>query len=73
MLLLEDGQEEITVPISKLPPGSQEGSWLLVVLQGNELISAELDPQKTEEVKERIAKKRALLLKRTARRRREQD
>ncbi len=68
VLLLEEDQTPIYVPVEELPPGSHEGAWLLVVMENGELLGAELDPVKTKEVKERISKKRALLLERMARR-----
>ncbi|HBG09270.1 MAG: DUF3006 domain-containing protein [Limnochordia bacterium] len=66
VLLLEGGQQ-ITVPMEELPPGSREGIWLLVRLVDGNLVEAELDLEKTAEVKERIRKKRAHLLARMQR------
>ncbi|HHW72444.1 MAG TPA: DUF3006 domain-containing protein [Firmicutes bacterium] len=68
VLLLEEGREQITVPVDKLPEGSAEGHWLLVRFAGGELIEAELDSAKTEEMRERIRRKRALLLERMKKR-----
>jgi hypothetical protein len=55
------------VPMEELPPGSREGIWLLVRLVDGNLVEAELDLEKTAEVKERIRKKRAHLLARMQR------
>ncbi|NMB00818.1 MAG: DUF3006 domain-containing protein [Firmicutes bacterium] len=73
VLLLEEGQGQITVPVEKLPVGSGEGIWLLLTIQDGVLIDVELDLEKTEQVKGRIASKRALLLARMARRKQSQD
>lgn len=68
ILLLGEGGEQLQVAVDKLPAGSSEGTWLVVLVQDGELIWAELDPDKTREVEERIKSKRALLLERMARR-----
>ncbi|HAI51849.1 MAG: DUF3006 domain-containing protein [Limnochordia bacterium] len=68
VLLFEEDEGQLTVPAVKLPPGSREGVWLLVHLEAGELVAAELDLAKTEEVKERIKQKRARLLQRMRRR-----
>lgn len=69
VLLFDEGEEQLQVSVDKLPEGSKEGTWLVVLVQDGELIWAELDPEKTREVQERIKSKRALLLERRARRR----
>jgi hypothetical protein len=69
-LLLEEEKIQLLVPLILLPNGSVEGQWLLVQMEDGEFIAAKLDPEKTEEVKERISKKRTLLLERMALRRR---
>lgn len=64
VLLMEEGEGQLIVPIDQLPPGSKEGDWLLIVIEGEVLVHAELNPLKTEETKSRITAKRALLLER---------
>ncbi|HHT41817.1 MAG TPA: DUF3006 domain-containing protein [Firmicutes bacterium] len=68
VLLLEEGQKQFTIPVGRLPPGSREGVWLLVRMAEGEFVDAELDLARTEEVRERIKRKRALLLERMKRR-----
>jgi len=67
VLLLEE-EGKLYVPFDLLPAGSKEGQWLLVDLEDGRFQSAVLDLAKTEGIKERISKKRALLLERMARR-----
>lgn len=70
VLLLEDTQ--LYVAVGQLPPGSAEGQWLLVYVENGEFVGAKLDLEKTQQVKERISAKRALLLERMALRRRDE-
>lgn len=70
VLLLEEEQAQLEVPVDRLPPGSAEGLWLLVLVEDGELIEARVDPEKTRRIKERIRQKRALLLERMTRGRR---
>ncbi|MDI9423006.1 MAG: DUF3006 family protein [Bacillota bacterium] len=71
VLLVEGEQQtQLQVPLSSLPVGSGEGVWLLVRVEGGELMEAHLDLEQTEQVQERIRQKRALLLERMARGRR---
>lgn len=64
VLLLGDEQAEYLCPVEKLPPGSGEGSWLIVRIKGEELLGAVLDPEKTREMKKTIRAKLALLRRR---------
>ena len=70
MLHFEGEGHGLHVPVVLLPPGSAEGQWLLVYMEDGEFIAAEPDLEKTQQVKERIGAKRALLLERMALRRR---
>jgi hypothetical protein len=72
VLHFEGDQTQLHVPIHQLPEGSTEGQWLLVCLENGDFVYAEFDASKTQEAKERISKKRALLLERMARRGRHQ-
>lgn len=71
-VLLFEEDTQLHVPVDQLPPGSAEGQWLLVYLEDGEFVGAEFDPEKTQQVKERISAKRALLLERMALRRRDE-
>ena len=51
LILVESLQKEFHVPTSSLPTGSNEGSWLLADIQGNEVISLQLDEKKTSDMK----------------------
>jgi hypothetical protein len=72
VLLFEDRERELHVPVVLLPPGSGEGQWLRVRLEGGDYVDADMDHEKTQDVKARISKKRKLLLERMARRNRDQ-
>lgn len=67
VLLVGNEQKQLLAPIEDLPEGSKEGLWLLIELENNKLITAELDKEQTENMKKRISAKRELLLKRKPR------
>jgi hypothetical protein len=73
VLLLEEEQAELHVPLEYLPLGSVDGQWLLLEMEGGVFVGATLDEAKMQEVRERISKKRALLLERMARGRRDRS
>ncbi len=73
VLLLEDQEGELLVPIEDIPPGSVDGQWLLLEMEDGLVVGVTFDEQKTQEVKERVGKKRALLLERMARGRRDRS
>ena len=68
VLLLEEEKIQLNIPLVLLPAGSREGQWLFVQMEDGEFRSAKLDPGKTQNVKERISNKCALLLERMAKR-----
>lgn len=70
VLLLEEENTQLLVPLERLPVRSKEGTWLQVLLKEDQFIEGELDLAKTEEIRQRIHSKRALLLERMARGRR---
>lgn len=72
VVLLEDGGK-LYVPVDLLPRGAEEGQWLIVVLADGKFKSAVLDLEKTEMIRERIGRKRALLLERMRRRQDSED
>lgn len=67
VLLVGNEQKQLLAPLEDLPEGSKEGLWLLIELENNKLITAELDKEQTENMKKRISAKRELLLKRKPR------
>ena len=59
-VLLVD-EKPVNVSRSVLPEGVKEGDWLDVVFEGEHLMSAKVDADETEKMKERIAEKLARL------------
>ncbi|WP_210467891.1 DUF3006 domain-containing protein [Sporosarcina sp. 6E9] len=51
LILVERLQKEYHVPTSSLPTGSKEGSWLLATIQGDAVISLQLDEKKTSDMR----------------------
>ncbi|QUW23121.1 DUF3006 domain-containing protein [Sporosarcina sp. Marseille-Q4063] len=51
LILVESLQKEFHVQTSSLPTGSNEGSWLLVEIQGDAVTSLQLDEKKTQDMK----------------------
>lgn len=64
VLLVGEGAREVVVPVTSLPSKAKPGMWLNVELEGDQLISVEIDEAYTQEVRERVEKKRVLLQKR---------
>jgi hypothetical protein len=62
ILFISDGKKHLDVPRKSLPEGSREGTWLQVELDGDTLLHVQLDPEETARVRERIAEKRAKLM-----------
>ena len=61
ILLVGDEQDRLIVPISDLPAGAKEGSWLEVDFADDRILSATLDLAATEAARQRIAEKLAKL------------
>ena len=59
-VLLVD-EKPVNVLRKFLPEGVREGDWLEVVFEGEHLLSAKVDVDETEKMKERIADKLARL------------
>lgn len=57
VLLVGEQQQKFYVPLRDLPPGCQEGFWLLVRLVEGKLGEAQIDQLKTEESQKRIRAK----------------
>ena len=51
LLLVESLQKEFHVPTSSLPNRSSEGSWLLVEIREDTIITLRLDEKKTNDMK----------------------
>jgi len=64
VLLLGDDEKPVSVPRKALPRRVQAGQWLNVQLagqEGDEVVSAKVDPEETARMKKRIMDKLALL------------
>ncbi|MFW6116301.1 MAG: DUF3006 domain-containing protein [bacterium] len=57
VLLVGTNERRVNVPRQELPCGAREGHWLRVELDGQQLMSAEIDEEETTRVKARIASK----------------
>ncbi|UCZ53939.1 DUF3006 domain-containing protein [Bacillus shivajii] len=62
VLLTKDEEQEIIVPIDKLPSGAMEGTWLKVSFHGDDIEKIIID-QESKATQERISSKMALLRK----------
>lgn len=58
----------MVVPVSSLPPDTAEGTWLLVRLEGEQLVEAVHDAGETERVRQRLQDKMQKLRERGRRR-----
>jgi len=54
LLLIEKLQKEFHVDITTLPIGSKAGTWFSVEIQGDEIISVQVDEGKTAEMKQEV-------------------
>lgn len=64
-VLLPEGQgAAVLCPVEDLPAGCRPGMWLLVEVEGGRVVSAQLDPEKTEAAAQRIKGKLDLLRRR---------
>jgi hypothetical protein len=70
VLLVSETSREHIIPLSVLPTGVQPGMWLKVVFDGDQLITAVIDEEYTQQVLERVKKKLVQLRKRGRRSRR---
>lgn len=57
VLLIGDEERKLDVPRESLPQEARERHWLLVELEGDELISAEIDQGETDTTRQRIRSK----------------
>ena len=63
LILNGDGEEKV-VSVADLPDGAEEGTWLKVKFDGDDIKSIEIDEEETEERSERIGNKMDQLKKR---------
>jgi len=57
VLILGEGERQLSVPKDLLPQQAKEGSWLQVEVENESLLSAVLDEVETDNAKQRIAEK----------------
>ena len=57
VILLGEDQRQHHHPADELPEGAQEGTWLRVRVEGAKIVSIEVDPGETDEVRRRIQEK----------------
>lgn len=66
VILLEDAQEELNIPLRALPAGSEVGAWFRIDLWQGEIVSIELDRRTEQQQQERVDAVRAKLRNRSA-------
>lgn len=66
VLHVGEREEEMIVPVERLPEGVNEGLWLRVRREEGELVLAEIDETETDERRVRIREKMRLLRQRGA-------
>jgi hypothetical protein len=64
VLLREGRGSPILCPVDALPDGCEPGMWLLVELEGGEVVGTELDQEKTAAARDRVRAKLDLLRRR---------
>jgi hypothetical protein len=57
VILVGEENRVVNIPRGQFPKGIKEGTWLIVELDGDKLISAEVDPEETEKARKRIMEK----------------
>lgn len=57
VLLVGDDETEVILPVTDLPEGAKEGSWLHVTQEADQVVVIGLDEQATGDAEERIASK----------------
>ena len=61
VLLVGEANRRVNVPRKRLPKGVKEGIWLKMKIDREEMQSAEIDAEETENAKKRVAEKLAHL------------
>lgn len=57
VLLVGENERRLEVPRKALPRGAREGHWLQVEMEGDRLLSADIDREETERARQRIREK----------------
>ncbi len=57
VLLIGEDEQRMNVPRKDLPRGAREGHWLRIELDGDQIVSMEIDEQETARATKRIASK----------------
>ena len=57
MLLIGEEERRVNVPRKTLPQGAREGHWLQVELEGDQILSASIDREATEQARQRVMEK----------------
>ena len=57
VLLIGEEERRVNVPRKALPRGAREGHWLQVELEGDQLLSASIDREATEQARQRVMEK----------------
>lgn len=57
VLLIEDESKEFYYPVSNLHQGLQAGDWIRIEIEGDLIVSIEIDMKETTERKKRISEK----------------
>ncbi|MDQ0258059.1 hypothetical protein J2S74_005523 [Evansella vedderi] len=68
VLLVGEKETEKIIPVSHLPEGAEEGTWLTVECDGDSILSIELNQTETNNTRGRIKSKMELLRHRSKRR-----
>jgi hypothetical protein len=72
VLLVGEAESERIEPVDLLPEGTVAGDWLRVRYRGDALVEATPDAEATDQARERIAAKLALLRRRGSRAQRDE-
>lgn len=57
VLLIGDDERELVIPSHLLPSGIQEGDWVKVTFDGENITNIEFDESETKKVRERVKSK----------------
>ena len=57
VLLVGEEERRLNVPRKNLPRGAREGQWLQVELEGDQLLSASIDREATDQARQRVMEK----------------
>lgn len=57
VLLVGDNERQVVIPRKSLPKEAKEGKWLKVELDGEKMVSAVIDEEKTARARQRIMEK----------------